>query len=72
MVTSHSTTNSLFDCCLNKSNSYFSYETVRLQVNEFKRGRKIINDAPRPRTLKSAVTMSTISFSSTGKCKCVS
>ncbi|EZA55747.1 Histone-lysine N-methyltransferase SETMAR, partial [Ooceraea biroi] len=33
-----------------------SYETVRLWVNEFKRGRTSIEDAPRPGARKTAVT----------------
>ena len=34
-----------------------SYETLTLWVNEFKRGRTSIEDAPRPETPKSAVTL---------------
>ena len=36
--------------------SYPYYEIVRLWVNEFKRGRKSIEDVPHPKTLKSAMT----------------
>ena len=37
-----------------------SYKTVILWVIEFKRGRTSIDDAPRPKTQKSAVTLENI------------